>query len=182
LLFNPAPESRWLAALVPFLITGQFIFVGLGIIKDETAVQAMSRTGDRREILRGPLYYGVIFIALTLLFWKEKPAGIAALMIMCGGDGLADIIGRSYPIMQLPWNRNKSLGGSISVFVGGYITSVVVISIFTAAGFFPGSYPGFFTALIWITLAATFVESLPIKDIDNITVSVTALVVGLILM
>ena len=54
LLFTPAPLSRYLAALVPLAITAQFALVGTGIIKDEAAVQAMSRSGDRREILRGP--------------------------------------------------------------------------------------------------------------------------------
>ena len=56
LMFPDLPISRWLAALVPFAITVQFALVGLGIMKDDASVQAMSRTGDRREILRGPLF------------------------------------------------------------------------------------------------------------------------------
>ena len=48
LLFNDAPSARYLAALVPGLITIQFLLVGLGIIKDEAAVKALSRAGDRR--------------------------------------------------------------------------------------------------------------------------------------
>src|SRR5512139_2650544 len=59
LLFTDAPISRYLAALVPFSITVQFALVGFGIIKDQAAVDAMSRTGNPREILRGPLYYGI---------------------------------------------------------------------------------------------------------------------------
>ena len=55
LMFPDLPISRRLAALIPFAITVQFALVGLGIIKDEASVQAMSRTGDRREILLGPL-------------------------------------------------------------------------------------------------------------------------------
>jgi len=39
LLFPDVPASRWLAALVPFAITAQFALVGLGIMKDEAAVQ-----------------------------------------------------------------------------------------------------------------------------------------------
>ena len=54
LLFTNSAESRYLAALVPFAITIQFALVGLGIMKDPEAVAAMSRHGDRREILRGP--------------------------------------------------------------------------------------------------------------------------------
>jgi phytol kinase len=55
LMFPDVGISRWLAALVPFAITIQFALVGLGLMKDEASVKAMSRTGDRREILRGPL-------------------------------------------------------------------------------------------------------------------------------
>ena len=66
LLFTPALSSRFLAALVPLSITLQFALVGLGIMKDQAAVEAMSRSGDRREILRGPLYYGIVFVLLTV--------------------------------------------------------------------------------------------------------------------
>ena len=47
-LFSPQPAARYLAALVPLAITAQFALVGAGVIKDPAAVQAMSRTGDRR--------------------------------------------------------------------------------------------------------------------------------------
>jgi phytol kinase len=67
LLFNEEPSARFFAAVIPLLITGQFFMVGAGLLKDEAAVQAMSRTGDRREILRGPLFYGIIFVILTWL-------------------------------------------------------------------------------------------------------------------
>ena len=84
-MFPDRPEARWLAALVPLMIVLQFALVGLGVIKDEAAVQAMSRTGNPREILRGPLYYGIAFVILTILFWKNSPVGMTSLMLMCGG-------------------------------------------------------------------------------------------------
>jgi phytol kinase len=78
---------------VPFAITVQFALIGLGVMKDEASVKAMSRSGDRREILRGPLFYGIVFVVMTLVFWKSSPVGMLALMLMCGGDGMADILG-----------------------------------------------------------------------------------------
>jgi len=48
LLFDSAPSARWLAVLVPLAITIQFAMIGLGILKDEASVKAMSRSGDRR--------------------------------------------------------------------------------------------------------------------------------------
>lgn len=76
LLFNDDPNGRWLAALIPLLITAQFVLVGTGVIRDQAAVDAMSRTGDRREILRGPLYYGIAFVLLTVIFWKNSRLGL----------------------------------------------------------------------------------------------------------
>ncbi|MGA9351197.1 MAG: phosphatidate cytidylyltransferase, partial [Anaerolineae bacterium] len=82
LMFPEVWYARWLAALVPFLITVQFALIGLGVVKDEASVKAMSRTGDRREILRGPLFYGIVFVVMTLIYWKDSPIGMVALMLM----------------------------------------------------------------------------------------------------
>src|SRR5512136_2443761 len=121
LFFPDVWYSRWLAALVPLLFTVQFALIGLGIIKDEASVKAMSRHGDRREILRGPLFYGIIFVVMTLVYWKDSPIGMTALMLMCGGDGLADILGRGLNSPKLPWNREKSWAGSLGMFIGGWV-------------------------------------------------------------
>ena len=94
LFFGDDPAARFLAALIPLAITLQFALVGLGVWRDPSAVAAMSRTGDRREILRGPLFYGIVFVLLTIFYWKDLPIGIVALMLLCGGDGLADVIGK----------------------------------------------------------------------------------------
>ena len=111
LLFNDNPINKYLAALVPLAFTLQFLLIGFGVIKDEASVKAMSRSGDRREILRGPLYYGIIFVILTIVYWKSSPTGIVALMLMCGGDGLADIFGRKWGTRSIPWNNAKSMPG-----------------------------------------------------------------------
>lgn len=181
LLYEDLYLARYMAALVPLLITGQFILVGLGIIQDEAAVTAMSRSGDRREILKGPLFYGLIFVAVTILYWTESPIGIVALMLMCGGDGLADILGRNYGTMKLPWNREKSWIGSLGMFIGGWIFSMIILAIYVAAGKFPNLWPSYFTAITIIALAGTLVESLPLKDIDNITITATAVMLGYML-
>lgn len=178
LLFRDTPEARWLAALVPFAITGQFVLVGLGVIKDEAAVQAMSRTGDRREILRGPLLYGIMFVALTLLFWKDSPVGMTALMLMCGGDGIADVVGRRLKSPRLPWSPEKSVAGSLSVFSGGWVMAALILFVYVGAGTFAGPFSAYLPPLTLVALAGTLVESLPFKDIDNLTVTLTAMVVG----
>jgi phytol kinase len=176
--FDDAPSARWLAALVPFAITVQFALIGLGVMKDEASVQAMSRTGDPKEILRGPLYYGIMFVVLTLVYWKDSPIGIIALMMMCGGDGVADIFGRRIASPKLPWSREKSIAGMASVFLGGWLMSAAMIFIYVTAGVFAGSFTNYLLPISGMALAGAIVESLHYKDIDNISMTVASALVG----
>ncbi len=177
-LFRDTPDARWLAALVPFAITLQFALIGLGVIKDEASVKAMSRTGDPREILRGPLYYGIMFVVLTVVYWKDSPVGIIALMMMCGGDGIADIIGRQIKSAKLPWSKEKSIAGTISVFAGGWVFAAVLIFIYVIAGIFSGPFTNYLFPITLIALVGALVESLHYKDIDNVTMTLASALIG----
>jgi phytol kinase len=181
LLFPNTPGARYLAAFVPLAITAQFILVGAGFLRDEAAVRAMSRTGDRREILRGPLYYGIIFILVTVLFWRETPAGIVALMLMCGGDGLADILGRRFGKTKLPWNPVKSWIGSLGMLLGGWTFAAAILAVYLASNTFQGTLNTYLPAVTLIALVGTGVETLPLHDVDNITVTLSAAGLGLLL-
>ncbi len=178
LLFDDASAARWMAALVPFAITAQFALIGFGILKDEASVNAMSRTGDPKEILRGPLYYGIVFVLMTLIFWKDSPTGIVALMLMCGGDGIADLVGRKVKSAKLPWSKEKSVAGSLAVFVGGWIMAVLVVAIYGYAGVADFSSVDSLLPIAIIAFGAMVVESLPFKDIDNLTITLTAVILG----
>ncbi|MBI5824672.1 MAG: phosphatidate cytidylyltransferase [Chloroflexi bacterium] len=177
-LFNDDPSARWLAALVPFAITVQFALIGLGVMKDEASVKAMSRTGDAKEILRGPLYYGVMFVVLTLVYWKDSPIGIIALMMMCGGDGIADIVGRRFVSAKLPWSRDKSVAGTLGVFFGGWVLSAVIIFVYVSAGVFGGTITNYLLPITIIAIVGAVVESLHYKDIDNISMTLASALVG----
>jgi len=181
LLFNNDPAARFMAALVPLGITTQFLLVGTGIMKDPAAVKAMSRTGDRREILRGPLFYGIAFVILTILFWRDSAIGIVALMIMCGGDGLADMMGKRFGTSNLPWSSRKTWAGSIAMFAGGWVLAVAVIAIYIVFQGMPGPLAQFLPKVTLIALVATAIESLPAEDIDNITVPAVSVLLGLLI-
>lgn len=178
LLFDDKEINKYLAALVPLAFTIQFFLIGIGVMKDEASVKAMSRTGDRREVLRGPLFYGIIFVLLTIIYWKSSPVGIIGLMLMCGGDGLADIFGRAWGTIKLPWNKGKSWVGSLGMFVGGWVLSVLIVWAFCAAGIFSKPIQSFLLPITIIAVVGTLVESLPLKDVDNITVTLSAVIIG----
>ncbi|HWR66589.1 MAG TPA: phosphatidate cytidylyltransferase [Bellilinea sp.] len=181
LLFTPEANARYLAAIVPLGITIQFFLVGAGVIKDKAAVDAMSRQGDRREILRGPLYYGIVFVVLTIAFWLDSPVGIIALMILCGGDGFGDVIGKRVSSGVLPWSPRKTWAGSISVLVGGFVFSLIILAVFIQSGIFDLSYNTLIPRLLLISVICAAVESLPLRDLDNLTVPAVAVALGLLL-
>jgi phytol kinase len=180
-LFSPESHARYFAALVPLIITVQFAAIGMGWLKDPEAVQAMTRTGDPKEILRGPLYYGLVFVICTIAFWRTSPIGIVALMLMCGGDGLADIIGRRWGTHRLPLNPDKSWAGSAAMFGGSFGLALTMLFWFNTLGLFTpplnlGSTAGIVAA---IALVGTMVEALPLRDVDNLTLTGAAVVLGL---
>jgi phytol kinase len=180
-LFSDGALARVWAALVPLAITVQFIAIGTGLIRDSAAVQAMTRHGEPAEILRGPLYYGLVFIFCTLLFWRTSPVGILALMILCGGDGLADLVGRRWGNRKLPGSPSKSWAGSTAMLLGSWGLGYGFVLGFNALGYVQMPLEAMHLALVVgaIALVATLVEALPLTDIDNLTLTVVAIAMGL---
>ena len=180
ILFDTGIETRFLAAVVPLISTVQFALAGLGIISDKASVQSMSRSGVQKELLKGPFYYGLAFIAITLLFWKTSPIGIVALMILCGGDGVADIFGKQFGKTLLPWSKEKTWVGSFAMLIGGFLLSLLVVIIFNSLGILKISFPLIFIKLFSIALVSTLIESISKSDVDNITVPITAIFMGVL--
>lgn len=198
-LFSPEPYARYLAALVPCMQALRLIAVGTGWLDSPNTVRAVSRSGDRGELLRGPLYYVLIMVVITTLYWRDSPVGVIALALMCGGDGLADIVGRRFGGgNKLPYNASKSLSGSLAMFAGmlqvcgfneclsttgGFAMSMGILVLFSGLGFFECDLVQTATAVAVVALVATLTESLPInKDLDdNLSVPGVALLMGMLL-
>ena len=180
-LFGAAPYSQLFAALVPTVQAVRLFSIGSGLIKNENAVKAVSREGDKSELLGGPFIYTLVLLIVTALFWRNSPAGIAALCLMCGGDGLADIVGRRLgQANPLPWNNSKSFAGSAAMFAGGLSCSLFYVWLFHYCGYMEVDAGGAFGRLALISAICTAVESLPVTGIldDNISVPVLALLLG----
>ena len=176
-LYSTAWHARWFAAFVPGSLTALFVLIGLGIVKKDDFVAAMSRSGNPRELLRGPLMYGIVFVAVTLVFWTGSPVGVILLMLLCGGDGLADVVGRRYGRAKLPGQHDKSWAGSAGFFVGGLVFSLIFLAYFDAVGFLQLDLTAALVPLVITTLAATVVEAYTPADLDNLTVPAAALAV-----
>ena len=180
LLFDPGTEARFLALLVPLASTIQFVLTGFGVILDKSSVQSMSRSGLKAELLKGPFFYGLAFVTITLVFWNTTPVGIVALMILCGGDGVADIFGKKYGRTFLPWSKDKTWAGSVAMLIGGFLLSWIIIYIFSYFRILEIDFPSVLIRLFIVALVSTLIESISKSDIDNITVPLTAVLAGIL--
>ncbi len=181
LLYPTDAAVRAWAVWVPLALTLQIAAVGLGLHYDPQMVQSMARRGHPRELLRGPLLYGLVFVALTVLFGRTSPRAVAALMMLCGGDGLAELAGRAWGRRKLPWSRRKSWMGSAAFFVGGVALTLLVSAVYTRLGLWPGPWRAYWAPTLGVAAAATVAESLPWPEIDNLVVPLAAYGVGLLL-
>lgn len=181
MLFDSNSNGRFLAAIVPLISTVQYVLAGLGILKDDASVQSMSRSGIREELLKGPFLYGVVFILLTLFFWKNSLIGICALMILCGGDGLADVFGKKYGTRKLPWAEEKTWAGSMAMILGGFLLSLIVVTVLSLTGTTQINFAQFLIKLPIVVIISTLVESISRSDIDNLTVPLAAVATGLLI-
>uniref|UniRef100_A0A453SMW3 phytol kinase n=1 Tax=Aegilops tauschii subsp. strangulata TaxID=200361 RepID=A0A453SMW3_AEGTS len=100
-----------LRGVVPFLNCVRLLAYGLSFYSDEALVKSVTREGKREELLRGPLYYVIVLLIIVLVFWRDSPIGIVSLSMISGGDGFADIVGRRFGSLKLPFNDKKSWVG-----------------------------------------------------------------------
>ena len=64
------------------------------------------------------------------------------------------------------------------MFAGSWLVSVLVLGILSASGLVESTLGAMVLPVTVISLAVTVVESLPIREIDNISVTATALLLG----
>ncbi|CAD5335258.1 unnamed protein product [Arabidopsis thaliana] len=181
-LFSSGIQGALFASLVPGLNIVRMLLLGLGVYHDEGTIKSMSRHGDRRELLKGPLYYVLSITSACIYYWKSSPIAIAVICNLCAGDGMADIVGRRFGTEKLPYNKNKSFAGSIGMATAGFLASVAYMYYFASFGYIEDS-GGMILRFLVISIASALVESLPIStDIDdNLTISLTSALAGFLL-
>ncbi|XP_021689930.1 phytol kinase 1, chloroplastic isoform X2 [Hevea brasiliensis] len=157
----------------------RLVIYGRSLATDEGLVKSLTREGNPEELLRGPLYYVLILMLCALVFWRESPVGVISLAMMCGGDGVADIMGRRFGLIKLPYNRQKSWVGSISMFISGFLISIGMLYYYSALGYLRLNWMSTIQRVAWVALVATIVESLPTTETvdDNLSVPLISMVV-----
>jgi dolichol kinase len=189
MLFTGEVISHYIAAIVPLLFVLQFVAIGTGLMKNESFVNSMSRTGDPRELLGGTLYYAIVMLLMTFFWFYVPSTGIdnanptALLIIGCvsGGDGLADIIGRKFGGEKKFGIKGseKTIIGSIGMLLGSILVTSILVLIFSL------EVPNFnflilILPIIVVSIVATVVEALSPKGTDNFLIFLAVIIVVLI--
>ena len=102
-------------------------------------------------------------------------------MVLCGGDGWADVVGKRMNSVKLPWPPRKSLAGSMSMLIGSFSFAILILSVFAWQGYFEAQITNYLFPIGMIAVVTMLVESLPINNVDNITVPLVSVLLGLLL-
>ncbi|KAJ0083561.1 hypothetical protein Patl1_31054 [Pistacia atlantica] len=177
-MFSSGPRGAILASLTPGVNVIRMLLVGSGMWKDE-ATFVLKLVPCIRELLKGPLYYAITVTLACAVYWRTSPNAIAAICNLCAGDGMADVVGRRLGRQKLPYNRNKSVAGSIAMASAGFLASIGYMYYFALFGYLQCSWDLVFSFLV-VSLASALAESLPISTQldDNLTVTLTSILVG----
>lgn len=127
-----------------------------------------SRERDMGHIVLGPITLGLGAFLSLILF--PDPISSIAIYSLAFGDGLASLAGKLFGKNPLSLIPGKTLQGSLTCFFA------VFISVFVISG-------GKVFSSILLALTATFLEVIPVKDIDNILIplgtGLTAIIIGI---
>ena len=142
---------------------------------------------EARGFPLGILLYPLSVLLLTLAFPSRLDIAAAAWGILAFGDGAATLVGRYFsatsaisavPSGRLPWNRDKTVAGTLAFVVCGSAAGVA-LAWWVRPAVTPMP-PLMFTiaAPLAAAMLAALVETIPVRLDDNISVPATA---GLVL-
>ncbi|KAG2500173.1 hypothetical protein HYH03_001755 [Edaphochlamys debaryana] len=173
-LYSDAPYAPYLCAMVPLTATVVFFAVGLGLVPFDPLVRAATRSGQRQELLTGPTLYGLVHVALTVLYFTRSPSGVVAVAVLCFGDGAAELVGRR-ATARLWHNSRKTWAGSLACLLAAWAASSAYALLFWRMGLYgrPVEAGELLQGCALASLAGTLAESLPL-DGDNLWVPLAA--------
>ncbi|KAL3944566.1 MAG: hypothetical protein SGBAC_001332 [Bacillariaceae sp.] len=166
--FDESHPSWRLNITVPFMYMLQLTQAALFGGKDDPLVKTLSRTGDSKELLYGPLFFTLVMNYTGLFAFREQES-IYVMSCLGFGDGVAPLIGTWYPYgryQTFPFDEKsgkKSLSGSLGFFVASIFGYQILKS--SCKG-----EPSSMTAFLPVAVMATVTEGMS-GLYDNITVA-----------
>lgn len=172
-LFRDGDWSHYLNITVFAVWTVLLIQKGLFAADDDQAVKTMTRTGDKRELLKGTLYFVIVAMICGTLYYKQF-AGVLAMAVLGWGDGLAPIVGTRMGKMKYKVLSDKSVEGSLAFLVGSLLASLFFVWLIVPLAYDP-------VKIAMIVVAATIIEGISPKEVDNILIPVAVIALAAVL-
>lgn len=122
----------------------------------------------RERLTQGIAIYPLMVGLLILLFPNDLNLACAVWAILACGDGFSNIVGKRLPIAPIPWNPNKSVGGSLAFFLTAAIGSFLLL---VWTGPIPSLLHLVLVSVVASLMAAIY-ESIPLPWDDNLVVTV----------
>ncbi len=164
------PSDGWSYAFnisIAVLWTLLFLVKGLTAGPEDMAVKTMTRTGDPKELLKGPLFFTLAMEFIGIFYFMTFP-GVVTMAYLGWGDGLAPYIGKVYGKRKYKLlGREKSIEGSITVFVAGFLGALLLhLLVFGALPLAPQSL----LQIAILGVVAVIVEAISPADVDNLLI------------
>ena len=176
--------------VVPFLFFLTFLLKGTRGSPDDKDVKTMTRTGDPRELLKGPLYFTIVMmVAGTILYGTY--AGMLMMAIVGWGDGIAPYIGQRWGKRKYKTlGREKTLEGSVGVLlfsIAGCLVFYVLLGIIGDLDFGTNSIilanagdnvdiTIIIVVIVILSVVAMIIEALSPSDQDNLLIPASTLI------
>lgn len=122
----------------------------------------------------GIVLYPIAVLLLILVFRTRLDLAAAAWAVLALGDGVATLAGRRIASPRWPWNRDKTIGGTLAFIAAGG-AGAVLLAWWTRPAIVPQPSILFvIVAPLAAAIAAAFVETIPVRLDDNLSVAATA--------
>jgi uncharacterized protein (TIGR00297 family) len=121
----------------------------------------------------GILLYPLAVLLLILIFPNRLDIAAAAWAILACGDGAATLVGRRAS-RPLPWNGDKTIAGTFAFMLAGAAAGVALAWWTRPSIAPPPSMLFVLAAPVVAAIAAGFVESIPVRMDDNMSVPFAA--------
>jgi len=169
------------ALLLPFLhwyqatiLTACAIVFNISLLKKIAGGRLHRPVELDKTLPVGLVLYPTSILVLLLMLPSRVDIVAAAWGILAAGDGAATLVGRRYGVRRWPWNRGKSVAGSVALIVAGGAAGAFLCW-WCRPAIIPPPYVWFsIGAPIAAALAAAAVETVPIRLDDNLSVPFTA--------
>jgi uncharacterized protein (TIGR00297 family) len=129
---------------------------------------------EARGFPLGILLYPLAVLLLVLLFPSRLDIVAAAWAILAFGDGLATLIGRATRSAHWPWSSDKTIAGTTAFVACGALGGIALAWWMRPAIVPPPPLAYTVLAPLAAAIAAGFVETIPVRLDDNISVPATA--------